>query len=471
MKLKRVVYEYPQYDVVVAGGGPAGIGAGIAAARSGLKTVLIEANGCLGGVSTAGALPFYLGAYGGSIPFYKMIEKNLPYAELDRTFRAVGGIFRDMVRQIKAQDGGIGPCVVAQTDKYPALDRFGCHDEFTFDIETGKRVLDEMANDAGLDLLYYSQAIGCETERNRIKGVYVANKNGITYIPCKTVIDCTGDADIITDAGFETYKGDRMTGEMCHSGLVAHFENIDSAAIESYIKRGGDPWFKDLCEKAIRENPGADLPKRIIMFPMVQEGVYMVNGGMSSFGFDGTKAEDRTKLTVWARQRAKNLCDVLFKKYIPGGEKCSIRLTAYYPGIRETRRIVGETTVTEEMILSPEKRSDIIALAGRHFDLRRKSNVGGTQPFSEKSLPHKAVGIPFGALIPKNSYNVLAAGRCIAADGQALGPARIMSTCMATGEAAGTAALFAVRNGIPFNSVNVTELRDKLRENGAIVDL
>ncbi len=475
MKLEREIFEYPLYDVVVAGGGPAGIGAGIAAAREGLKTILIESNCCLGGVSTAGALPFYLGAYSGSIPFPKMLEQNMPYSECDRAFRAVGGIFEEMMQRMRAAGGGVGPCVVAQTDKYAGLDRFGCHDEFTFDIEIGKRVLDEMARDAGLEVLYYSHAVGCETEGNRIKGIYVTNKNGITYIPAKTVIDCTGDADIIADAGFKTYKGDRETGEMCHAGLVAHLEDIDSAKIEQYLNSGGDPWFRDICKKAKAENPGIDLPDRLIIFPMVRDGVYMINGGTSTFGIDGTSAEDRTRLTLWARQRVKNLCEVLFKKYIPGGEDCKIRLTAYYPGVRETRRIVGETTLTEELILKPVKPQDTVALAGRHFDLRRKSLTGsgktGSQPFGEKLLPFKTAGIPYGALIPKDSYNVLAAGRCIAADGQALGPARIMSTCMATGEAAGTAAVFAVREDTSFKDVDIASLREKLRQNGAIVDL
>lgn len=471
MKLEREIFEYPEYDTVVCGGGPAGIGAGIAAARAGLKTILIESNCCLGGVSTAGALPFYLGAYGGSIPFPKMLQQNLSYSECDRSFRAVAGIFEDMMQRMREAGGGIGPAVLGQTDKHPGLDRFGCHDEFTFDIEIGKRVLDDMARDAGLEVLYYSHAVSCETECGRIKGVYVTNKNGITYIPAKTVIDCTGDADIIADAGFKTYKGDRVTGEMCHAGLVAHLEDIDSAAMEQYLNSGGDPWFRDICAKAKEENPDLDLPNRLIIFPMTREGVYMINGGTSTFGIDGTVAEDRTRLTLWARQRAKNLCEVLFRKYIPGGENCRIRLTAYYPGVRETRRIVGETTLTEELILRPEVPQDTVALAGRHFDLRRKSLKSGSQPFGEKLLPFKAAGIPYGALIPKDSYNVLAAGRCIAADGQALGPARIMSTCMAVGEAAGTAAALAVRNGVSFKNVDIKELRDTLRKNGAIVDL
>ncbi len=471
MIFSRVAISGEDFDVIVAGGGPAGIGAGIAAARNGMKTLLVESNCCLGGVSTAGALPFYLGAVGGSIPYKKMLEQNIPYSKLNRTKEAVGGIFKEMTERIKAQGGGVGPCKVAQADRYPALDRFGCHDEFTFDIEIGKRVLDEMAVESGLNVLYYSQAVGVEMEKSSVKGVYVSNKSGITYFPCKVLIDCTGDADMVYDAGFETYKGDKSTGEMTHAGLVAHIENIDSSKIADYLSNGGDPWFKDICKKAIAENPDADLPERLIIFPMTDKGVFMVNGGTSKRGFDGTSGFDRTELTLWGRKRAKALNDILFKKYIPGAENCKIRLTAYYPGIRETRRIVGEKTLTEDLILSNEKPNDTIALAGRHFDLSRTNSGNLKQPFADKSLPFGAAGIPFGALIPKDSKNILAAGRCIAADGQALGPVRIMSTCMAVGEAAGTAAYFAVKDHLDFKRIDVCKLRERLRNQNAIVDL
>ena len=465
------VNELQAYDVVVAGGGPAGIGAAIASARAGLKTLLVEDNCCLGGVSTAGALPFYLGAMTGSMSYPQMLKKGLAYNDLIRPKEAVGGIFKEMMERISAQNGGVGPCIVAQTDKYPGLDRLGCHDEYTFDIEIGKRVLDEMALEAGVEILYYTRAVDVEMDGKRILGIYISNKSGISYVPCGTLIDCTGDADMVAAAGFETYKGDRETGEMTHAGLVCHIEGIDSAAMEQYLNEGGAPWFNGCCEKAIEENPELDLPNRLIIFPMVQDGVFMVNGGTSAFGYDGTKGEDRTKLTIWGRQRAKLLTEVLFRNYIPGGEHSRIRLTAYYPGVRETRRIVGETTLTEELIMSDACLDDTIAIAGRHFDLSRKTEHGLKQSFGERSLPHGAAGIPYGALVPKDSDNIIVAGRCIAADGQALGPARIMSTCMAVGEAAGCAAALKLKHHQTFAQVDVQELRDMLRNNGAIVDL
>ena len=463
------VSETSCYDVVVAGGGPAGCAAAIAAARSGMKTLLLEVNGCAGGTSTAGALPFILGYRNGSIPFPHMIKQGLAYRDLPRPRKAVGGIFEEMMNRIKAQNGGVGPCVLAQTDKYPGLDRLGCHDEFTFDLETGKRVLDEMLTEVGVTIRYYARVIGAKRTDNRVDGVYFADKSGISYAAAKAVIDCTGDADVADQAGFVTYKGDKVTGEMTGVNLVAHIENIDAGAIESYLKEGKDPWFRELCGQAIADHPDLDLPDLLILFPMVQDGVFMINGGTGFSGYDGTNGEDMTQMTLRGRKRAELLTEVLFRHYIPGAQNCRLRLTAAYPGVRETRRIISERALTEEDLLNGTVFEDTIALAGRHFDLYRKSG----QPFADahRSVKNGITAIPYRSMIPKGAENLIAAGRCIEAEGQALGPVRIMSTCFALGQAAGEAAGMKVSSGVAFQEVDVALLQARLRQNGAEIDV
>ena len=477
-KYQQSAQTYKAYDVVVAGGGPAGIGAAIAAAKSGAKVLLIEGNGCLGGTSPAGALPFYLGAMTGSIPYIEMLKQGLQYKDLSRPRKAVGGVFDEVTSAMKDANGAVGPCKMAQTDKYPGLDRLGCHDEFTFDIEIGKRVFDELMQAYGVDLMYYTHAMDVKRDGNHIPGVFVHNKSGILYIPCKAIVDCTGDADLVARAGYETYKGDRTTGEMTAASLVAHVENVDSAAMEEYLNEGGDPWFRPACEAARKEHheEAEKLPKNIIIFPMMQEGVFMINSGTSLSKIDGTNGDDMTKVTLWGRQRGKYLTEELFRKYIPGAENCRLRMTASYPGVRETRRIVGEYMLTEEDLLKGKKFEDTIALAGRHFDLTRPSlskGVEGCQPFADekKSVRGGVASSPYRALVPKGADDMIVAGRCIAADGQALGPARIMSTCMATGEAAGTAAAIKVKQDISFREVDTQELRKLLKLNGAEVEV
>lgn len=463
------VTQLPYFDVVVAGGGPAGIAAAIASARHGKKTLLIELNGCVGGTCTAGALPFWLGYTNGSIPFPWMVRKGLQYKDLPHPRKAVGGIFEEAMNRIKEAEGGVGPCILAQTDKYPGLDRLGCHDEFTFDLEVGKRVLEEMLLDAGVTIRYYARVTNVKRDGNKVCGVYFADKSGEQYVPSSAVIDCTGDADVVAYAGFATYKGDKITGEMTGASLVAHIENIDSGAIEAYLNAGNDPWFRPACDAARADHPDMDLPDHLIIFPMVQEGVFMINGGTSFLGYDGTDGESMTNLTIRGRQRAKILVETLFRKYIPGAENCRLRLTAMYPGIRETRRIVSECALTEDDLLTGKEFHDTVALAGRHFDLFRKS--GQTFADAGRSVLKGITEIPYSCMIPQNAENLIVAGRCIEAEGQALGPARIISTCFAVGEAAGTAASLKIESNCAFKDVDITALKAELRANGAEIDI
>ncbi len=462
------VKQIENFDVVVAGGGPAGIAAAIAAARHGQKVMLIEVNGCVGGTSTSGALPFWLGYTNGSIPFPWMIERGLAYKDCPHPRRAVGGIYEQAMNRIKEAHGGVGPCKLAQTDKYPGLDRLGCHDEFTFDLEIGKRVLEEMLVEAGVTIRYYARVIGVEREGNSICGVYFVDKSGIQYVPSGAVIDCTGDADVVDFAGFETYKGDKETGEMTACSLIMHIENIDAGAIEAYLNEGNDPWFRDACAQAAKDYPNLDFQDSLIIFPMMQEGVFMVNAGSSFYGYDGTDGKSMTELTIKGRQRAKNVVEVLFRKYIPGAENCRLRLTASYPGVRETRRIISERALTEEDLLEGTVFEDTVALAGRHFDLHRQK--GQVFADAKRSVRRGITEIPYRCMLPKGADNMIVAGRCVEAEGQALGPARIMSTCFAMGEAAGTAASLKLRTGYAFRNIDIKALQNDLRKNGAEID-
>ncbi|MBQ8657830.1 MAG: FAD-dependent oxidoreductase [Clostridia bacterium] len=484
MKYEIDAKHYGTYDVVIAGGGPAGLSAGLAAARGGLKALLIENSGALGGTSTIGALPFFLGAYDGSIPYRRMLELGLNYEDLPRKRKVVGGIYDIITSRIR-KEGGVGPCKMALSDKYPALSRFGCHDEFTFNIETGKRIFDELADEFGLSLLYYTSVIDTKMENNEIAGVYISNKDGISYVQCRALIDCTGDADLVYRSGFETYKGDKETGEMTAIGFITHIENIDCTKLSKYIEDGGDPWFLEQCALAAKERSdgnGNTPPTNIVMFPLTEEGVFMINGGtnhdfVKDKNLDGTNAKDLAELTKIGRKRAKWLVENLFRPYIPGAENCRLRLTAAYPGVRETRRIVGEKSLTEKDIISGTRFEDTIALAGRHFDLGRKGDEekekeGGLQEFaSTNALGGGVASIPYGALIPRKSKNIIVAGRCISAEGQALGPVRVMSTCMALGEAAGVATIIKLRDNVDYKDINVKELQNTLRSLGAKIDV
>ena len=460
------------YDLVVAGGGPSGTAAAIAAGRLGLKTLLVESQGCLGGNGTSGALPFCLGCMTGSKPYLQMLEEKIAYKDLRKNSRyVVRGIFYELIERIKQEGYGVGPGKIAQTDR---LDRLGCHDEFTFDIEVGKRIHEEIVLEAGVEILYFTTALTPRMNGKKIEGLYLVNKEGLTYVETKAVVDCTGDADIVYRAGFDTYKGDRKTGLMNAVSLVNHIENVDTEAVANYLENGGDPWFRQFVKKT-REGINKDFNDVIIMFPMVQDGVFMINGGTAFPMVDGTDPRDLTEVMIKGRKRAKYLLEDLFRPYIPGFKNARLRLTASIPGVRETRRIVGEYILTEKDVLTGKKFADTIAFSGRHFDLGRPyKRPDGTWGIRQseihyKTIPGNKTPVPYRSLIPKESDNIIVAGRCISADGQALGPLRIMATCYATGQAAGSAAVQVVKKGIKFLEVDIEELKTTLVNNGAIM--
>ena len=238
-----------------------------------------------------------------------MIEKGLKYLELPHLRKAVGGLFDRFISAVKAENGGVGPAKLAQTDRYPGLDRLGCHDEFTFDLETGKRVYEQLALASGVTLLYYSRALRADLDGGRVRGIWLQCREGVVYVSCRAIIDCTGDADVVFHSGYETYKGDRETGEMTNVSLIAHVENIDPARLEAYLNGGGDPWFTGFCAQAQRDHPGYDAPNALVLFPMMQPGVFMVNGGTNRGGIDGTRSRDLTEVSLWGRQRARFLTE------------------------------------------------------------------------------------------------------------------------------------------------------------------
>jgi hypothetical protein len=461
------------YDLIVAGGGPGGTAAAIAAGRLGLNVLLVENQGCLGGNGTSGALPFWLGCMNGSKPYQKMLKEGLEYKDLRENSRyVVKGIFQEIVDRIKQEGYGVGPGKVAQTNR---LDRLGCHDEFTFDIEAGKRIHEEMVLEAGVDILYFTTALTPCIIDNIIKGLYIVNKEGLSYVATKAVVDCTGDADIVYRSGYNTYKGDKETGLMNAVSLVNHIENVDTDSVANYLQSGGDPWFRQFVKKA-KENTNKDFNDMIIMFPMIKDGVFMVNGGTGFPMIDGTNAKELTEVMIKGRKRAKDLLEDLFRPYIPGFKNAGLRLTASISGVRETRRIVGEYVLSEEDVLVGKQFNDTIAFSGRHFDLGRPyKKTNGSWGIKQSNIHNKAIPdnktpVPYRSLIPEDSSNIIVAGRCISADGQALGPLRIMPTCYATGQAAGTAAVQVVKKDIKFSEVDVEKLKVTLVDNGAIIE-
>lgn len=459
---------FGSYDVVVVGGGPAGTAACIASARGGAKTLLVESSGCMGGQATNGGLPFWLGARAQTADGLKDV---------------VGGIYAELRDNMIAEGTAVGQGRSLPQDG--KLLKIGItDDEVMFDVEGGKWLHEQLAIKAGVEILYFTTMLAPKVKDKTIEGLFLVNKNGLCYVDAKVVIDCSGDADVVYRAGFDTLKGDRDTGAVCPATLVWHVEDVDIDAVAEYLNNGGDKRFRALVAELAEKGIWQWEVDFVNFFPMVKKGVVMING-QPQINIDGTDARSLTKAMIKGRQNAVDYLNKIMRPYLPGFKDARIRYVASYIGIRETRRIVGEYTLTTEDIVYGRDFDDIIALSGYHFDLgkpvkrsdgtwmiiqplHQNVNSGQTQPM--KKAGKGFVEIPFRCLIPKGAKNLLAAGRCISTDDQALGPVRVMAPCFAMGQAAGTAAAITVAENIDVQQLDPTILRKTLVSQHAILE-
>lgn len=429
-----------EYDILVAGGGPAGIGAAIAAARSGAKTLCVEWFGCLGGMMTSGLHTHVciLKSAGGGEDFI------------------IGGIPMELCR--RGEEKRYGEIVGSNYDYEP---------------EAMKRDLDDWAEEVGLDLLYHSFVADAIVENGVggtgvppvIKGLIVENKSGRQAILAKQVVDCTGDADVAARAGAPYEYGRPSDGLTQPCTLMFRLENVDWEKVNEY--RQDDPGLTKMCAQAIEHGDMEPFQTQLMGFwytkyRPTQMGVNFTNITRCN----ATNAQDITAATIEGRHQAAVLVEV-FRKRIPGMESCYMIDTAQYLGVRETRRIVGEYTLTVDDVVNVRKFEDGIAKGSFFVDIHSPNETGLFEP---RHLPKgEHYDIPYGCIVPQGIDNLLVAGRCISATHEALGSTRVMFQCMALGEAAGTAAAMCASDGSPPRTIDVPALRAKLSAASAIV--
>lgn len=440
------------YDVVVAGGGPAGTAAAVAASRAGARTLLVESQGSLGGVGTSGGVAVFLGS-----------EKR------EGQGPAVGGFFRELVDRMVSEGSACRPGA-----DLGGVNKLGLGGHVIFDIEACKRHLDNLVLEAGLELLLFTSAVAPCMNGKKLKGIFLFNKGGLSFVDAKVVVDCTGDADIVFQAGFETVKGRKNTGLMTPTTVISFVEDVDHELLAKYLTDGGDRRFRSLV-KELREKGIWTYPEEtIIVVPTLRKGVFLINT-RRQVGVDGTNARSLTTAMIDGRRDAQEFLDKILKPYYPGFKNACLRQTASVVGVRETRKIVGEYVLTEHDCIEGQNFPDTIALSGYGWDLPDPKRPS-LQPFfreywgQDKTMTKSFVEIPYRCLIPRGSENLLVAGRCISVEEQALGPVRIMPACYAMGQAAGTAAALCAKEGCTPVNVSVDILRKSLLDQGAILE-
>ncbi len=446
-------------DVVVVGGGPAGFCAAAAAARNGAETVLIEQYGCCGGMATSGLVG----------PFMTSYNKS-------GDTMIIRGMFEEVIERLIAQGGAIHPRECRSGDPVSGY-HFRGHDHCApFDPEVLKKVIDEMLAEAGVSVLYHTSFVEPLMEGDRMKGIVVFSKNGMEIVKAEVVIDCSGDADVAYRAGVPCESGDEVQGRVQPSTMFFRIGNVDWKKVEEEAQANryrfgnengpGRGLFHWKIEEA-RENGDFHVDRLSVgIYQGVRKDEWNVNISRIA-DIDGTNTEDLSRAEVIGRQQVDEIYRFL-KKYIPGCENAKLLSSASTIGIRESRHIQGEATLTAEDVLNGTVPEDAILLASNSIDVH--GGAGG--PAGTKYLTIENgewYGVSFRSLVPLKVEQLLVAGRSLSATSEGAGAVRVMPPCMEMGHAAGVAAAAAVKAGCLVRDVDVKKVQAQMIKEGSFL--
>lgn len=414
-------------DVLVCGGGPAGVGAAIRAGREGARTLVVEMGGCLGGIATAGMMSHWGGRSSSKIMqeiFIRSREKDLGYSWIDENVAGKNAIPHDL-QMI---------------------------------------VLEEMMRESNVEILYYTTVCEAIVENGRIIGVIVQNKNGRGMILAKCVVDATGDGDVAASAGVPYFKGRESDGKMQPCTLMFKIGGVD------YARAVFPPSFESTVETEKGELQA--LAKELLPFPaghvllyrQPEPGTVCVNM-TNAIGIDGTDAKSVTEGMMTCRSQIMPILRFL-REYVPGYEKCWLMGSASLLGIRETRHFEGVESLGADDILAARYYDNwIVRRAHFNFDVHNLTGASLDKTGVQKHFKQNGdYTIPYGCLLPKSVEGLLLSGRNISGSHMAHSNYRIMSVCIALGEAAGVAAAISAMRGIALRDVDVREIQARVGE-------
>jgi hypothetical protein len=409
-------------QVLVVGGGPAGIAAAVAAAREGARTLLIERYGFLGGMATAGLVNPFMGWHANGRPL-------------------VAGIFQEVLDRMAAV-GGFG------AERAPTA----------FDPEALKLVADQLCAEAGVRLRFHTLLRGAETCRSRVVRIHTDSKSGAETWSAEVFIDCTGDADLAFLAGVPCDQGrdeDGLTQPMTLNFRMAGVDVHRMPPAEE-INRLFDAAKAQGRVRCPREN--------VLFFWTLQPDVVHFNTTRVT-GLDPTRADDLTAAELDARRQAHELAAFL-RADVAGFERAYLQQCAAQIGVRESRRIRGRYALTGDDVVAARKFPDGIARSNYPIDIHSPTGAGTVI----REVPAgDYYEIPYRCLVPEGVENLLVAGRSVSSTHEGQSALRVMPTCFAMGQAAGTAAAMAVRAGVAVGDVSAEALREALRRRGQIV--
>jgi hypothetical protein len=461
------------HDVVVVGGGTAGAMAGIAAARTGARTLLVEQYGSLGGVLNLGM--------------------SLKGVNDGQGFKALGGIGEELLERARAMGGttGVSPhprhgSVVGQ------------------DPEAIKLSLIEMVKASGLKLLLHSFLVDALVHRESIQAIRVANKAGLEIIPAECFVDCTGDADLAAAAGCHFVYGRESDAQMQPVSAIFRVGGVDLDKTWSYLESHPEDFETpegyvgdEYSVAAFRSMPGVGVAGfRSLIRQARAAGDYTIPRDDMGFNplvgrrevtinitrvhdIDGTDPDDLTRAEIESQLQILEGTRFL-RKYVSGFEGCYVVSSPFQVGVRETRRILGSYVLTKEDVRAGRDFPDQVARGAYPLDIHE---VGKPKPplagilasapgggGTDLSKIDRSYGIPARCLIAQGVNNLVVAGRALSATHEAAGSARGQPVCMATGHAAGVIAALAVRGETVPALLEIDALQAELRRQHAVLE-
>ncbi|VGO12511.1 hypothetical protein PDESU_01064 [Pontiella desulfatans] len=412
-----------EYDVVVCGGGAAGVGAALAAAREGAKTLLIEKHGILGGVWTAGLLN----------PFFECVGRGWLVDELVQNLTAAG-----------------------------AFSGWREHD-FTFDVEVMRRTLEQMMADAGVELLYYTLVADAIVEDDRLRGVVIESKAGREAVLGTVLVDATGDGDLLARAGCEYDLGRARDGMLQPMTLMFEIDGLP----EGWEQAGSEELFDQMVEVIRQKELGIKLP-----YPRCGYAPWVINTPVPgvadvqcthAIGIDPLDPASLTQGTIDCRRQAAETVEVF--RHIPEFKNVRLTHSAAQIGVREARRLKGRYSMTIEDLIEGRCFDDAVTSCAFVIDVHDPEKGGTDEDLGRVRI--KPYEIPYRAMLPESMRGLLVAGRCISGNHEAHASYRVTGTAMALGQAAGLAAAWAVRDGRELDEVDGGALHGTLQERGA----
>lgn len=398
-KLRTKVYG--NYDVVVVGAGPSGCATALSCARGGLKTLIIDRFNCLGGAWTTGFMN----------PLFDRKNKD--------------GILKELIEELdsKGQWGGF----------------WGA----SFNYEYMKCLLDEKLLEAGVEVLFNTYFSNVVREGNKVKGIIAENRDGRYAYMAKYVIDCTGDGNVAAAAGCDFEIGADGDYKKCMAmTLMFLVGNIP----DKY--KDGAMIGKQL--ETVYEKTGKEIPFTKPFLIPIPDSKFGVVQFTHMYGYNPLSEKEITNATVEGRRQMLEAFEAL-KKYDEDFKDLELIVSSSVLGVRESRRICGEYTITDEDILSGAEFEDGVAQACFNVDIHTESNKG---QHCFKVTPYQ---IPFRAMIPKNYDGILIAGRCISGTQTAMASYRVTGNCAKMGDSLGRILAYAEKNNIDVREVNVKE--------------